>query len=200
MKTKPDVGTRLWKPGDIVVAQRISDVVTGAPMKLWQLARRLGVTTDGLDRVLQRNPYAFTFVTGLDGIDHVTLRAEAGPEDVHQQVEDMRHFQTVAPSQEPRARAWIRRRPGYCPSCGDPLGNPAATTRCDPCKAATRLIEASEGVYVLQLQDGATSEAAEDVGRRRRTGRGSAMKAGGGVKVSFAIPTGTGRCRARLTS
>lgn len=159
MKTKPDVGTRLWKPGDIVVAQRISDVVTGAPMKLWQLAERLEVTTDSLDRVVQRNPYAFTFVTGPDGIDHVTLRAEGGPEDVRQRVRDMRHFQRVAPTQEPRARAWIRCRPGWCRSCGDPLPTPDATTRCDPCEAATRLVEASEGNGRSKVSQVGTAEA-----------------------------------------
>ena len=141
-----DIRARLWEPDDAELAQRLTDIVARESLKLWELAERLFSGTRGpyrdphadeLDRLVNRNPFAFMFVADpKDGMDRVLLRPEPGPAEVQSRLEDMRHFQRVAPTPEPRARAWIRRRPGWCRSCGDPLSTPDAVGLCQACDEA----------------------------------------------------------------
>ena len=146
-----DVRARLWEPEDAELAQNVADVVRHTPTKtkLWELAEQLfGVTrgkrrnqyADELDRLVKRNPFVFMFVADPeDGIDRVTLRPSPGPDVVRNRFVDMVHFSRVAPRPEPYARAWIRRRPGWCWSCGDPLSRPDAVGRCQACDEAASL-------------------------------------------------------------
>ena len=133
------ISAQLWEYGDVEVAQRLADIVTREPMKLWELAKRLQVNVDRLDRVVQRNPFAFMFVPGPDGIDQVRVRPEPGPDAVRDRLRDMCHFARVAPRSEPYARAWVKRRPGLCQSCGDPLATPDDLGLCQPCETAALL-------------------------------------------------------------
>ncbi len=145
---------RLWVPEDAKLAQRVADIVSQEPQKLWRLAELLFDIVcnhrrdeidrlcehcrerryrfaDELDRLCQCNPCCFQFVADpSDGIDRVTLRPEPGPADVQARLEDMRHFQRVAPQPEPYARARVKHRPGWCWSCGDPLAAPDTVGRC----------------------------------------------------------------------
>ena len=140
-----DIRARLWEPDDAELAQRITDVVARAPLKLWELAEQfLGVTrgrrrdqyAEELDRVVLRNPFAFMFTPGRDGIDRVKLRPEPGPITVSNRLQAMRHFARVAPRPEPYARTWLKSRPGWYWSCGDPLAESDAIGRCHPCDVA----------------------------------------------------------------
>lgn len=143
------IGRKLWVPGDAALAQRIADAVCepsddeGHGKLSWLAERAFGVTDGGeraklagdLDCLVLRHPFAFMFVPGPDdGIDRVMLRPEPGPDDVRARFEDMSHFQLVAPTPEPRARAWVKRRAGWCRSCGDPLATPDGRGWCQPCE------------------------------------------------------------------
>ena len=156
---------RLWVPEDAKLAQRVADIVSQEPQRCggWLSCCSTSFATtvatkltafaehcrerryrfaDELDRLCQCNPCCFQFVADpSDGIDRVTLRSEPGPADVQARLEDMRHFQRVAPQPEPYARARVKHRPGWCWSCGDPLAAPDTVGRCGLCAQAARIAQ-----------------------------------------------------------
>ena len=152
-----DIRERLWELSDTSLAQRLADVVRNKPTRLWELAEQLfdvedeherDRRADELDRVVLRNPVAFVFAPGADGIDRAALRPEPGPDVVRARFEAMCHFSRVAPQPEPYARAWLKRRPGWCQSCGDPLAAPDTVGRCQSCEVATGWLQARGRVGV----------------------------------------------------
>lgn len=130
----------LWHPTDQRLARQVAAWVVERPMRLFELARVLGVSSELVDAVVERNPCAFSRRDGADGVERIALRPVAGPEAVLERRDAMRHFARVAPKPRPYARAWLKPRPGWCDSCGDPLRHPDATGWREACEAASRLL------------------------------------------------------------